>query len=384
MSKIYLDYAAATPMDKQVVAAMQPYFADKFYNPSSDYGPSREVKNDLSEARKTIASLIGAKPAEIIFTAGGTEANNLAISGVATSSIQGELVATDIEHESVLKPLEYIGKWGRKITLVKPEKDGVIKPEKILKAITGKTTLVSVIYANNEIGTIQPIKKIAEGIEQIRRERKAAGNELSLYLHTDACQATNYLDMHAKRLGVDLMSINAGKIYGPKQCGALFVRTGVRLNPLIFGGGQELGLRSGTENIPSIIGFGEAMKITDKIKKDEALRVQKLRDFFWNELIKKIPNMQLNGSLKHRLPNNLNILFPGIDNETLLIQLDELGIMASAGSACSASSAGPSHVLSSIGLSDSEAQSSIRFTLGRNTTKSETIKTVTILNKLSK
>ena len=379
---IYLDYSAATPLDGQALEAMKPYFADKFYNPSSTYSSSKEVKLAVDQARKTVAEILGAKKSEIIFTAGGTEANNLAIIGLAAKFKSGAFVATDIEHESVLEPLEYIKRRGGKVNLVKPDKTGIVKVEDILSKITDKTVLVSVIYANNEIGTIQPISTIGQKLARIRRERKKRGVKMPLYFHSDAAQAVNYLDTHTSRLGVDLMSINSGKIYGPKQCGALFVKGGVELSPLIFGGGQEHGLRSGTQNVPYIIGFAAALQKTANLRKAESARLKKLQNLFIGEIEKNISKVKINGSLKRRLPNNVHLTFEGIDNEELLIRLDEAGIQAASGSACNASSDEPSHVLRAIGLSDEQARSSIRFSLGRQTTGDDIIQTVKTLKNL--
>ncbi len=379
--QIYLDYAAATPLDKRVLAAMEPFFTTKFHNPSSDYAPAREVNAAMEDARRTIAQFLGAKPTEIIFTAGGTEANNLAIAGVASKYPGKRLVATAIEHDSVLKPLEHLAKNGWPLKLVKPKKDGVIDGEKLTAEIDDNTVLVSVMYANNEVGTIQPISKVASRIKEIRRDRAKRGVTTPLYLHSDACQAPQYLDMHVSRLGVDLMVINSDKIYGPKQCGALYVRAGTTLEPIIHGGGQEFGLRSGTENIPAVIGFGEAIKITEAIRAQETERMRKLQAGFAT-LVSQINGVEINGSMKKRLPNNLHVTFPGADNERLLMELDQRGIYASSGSACSAKSDEPSYVLRAMGLSVEQAKSSVRFSLGRQTTARDLKKTFKIIKQL--
>lgn len=378
-NKIYLDYAAATPMDKKVLKAMQPYFSDNFYNPSATYMAGRYAKQDLEEARAKIAHWLGARPSEIIFTAGGTEANNIAIHGVMQANPKGNLVISAIEHDAVIEPASAYD-----CKVAKVDKKGRINIDDLVSKIDNQTVMVSVMQANNEIGTIQPIKEISELIHKIRSQRLKNGNKTPLFLHSDGAQAANYLDLHMARLGIDLFSINGGKIYGPKQSGVLYVKGGVVLKPTVLGGSQEQGLRSGTPNIPAAIGLSEALEIAQKKKKHEVTRLQKLQKLFIDELQKAIPDAIINGSLKTRLPNNIHLTIPGTDNETLLIQLDEAGIMAAAGSACSASSEEPSKVLKAIGLSKDEIQSSLRFTMGRQTTDLDIKKTVQILNSLVK
>lgn len=373
--KIYIDYAATTPLDNEVLAAMQPYFSEKFYNPSANYLEAKSVRKDIDEARKKIAFWLGAKQSEIIFTAGGTEANNLAIHGVLQQYKDSEIVISPVEHDSVMIPAE---KYHAKT--VKADKAGRIDLNDLKRKITNKTVLVSIIYANSEIGTIQPIKDIAKIIKEARQKRV---NKLPLYLHIDACQAGNYLDLHVSRLGVDLMTINGGKIYGPKQSGFLFVKSDVKLSPQILGGGQERGLRSGTENVPAIIGLAEALDKAQKLKNAELKRLQEIQQYFIKELQKNLPKVSVNGSQKHRLPNNVHVTIPKSDNERLLFGLDEAGIMAAAGTACSASNQTPSHVLKAIGLSDKEARSSLRFSMGRNTKKSDIDRIIHTLKKIT-
>ena len=371
---IYLDYAAATPVDPRVMAVMQPYLIDKFYNPSAQYLAAKDVSKAVSTSRAAIAKLIGARPTEIIFTAGGTEANNLAIRGVMEQFPEANLVVSAIEHEAVLEPAVQ-----HRVRLAKVKQDGIIDVEELVACIDDNTALVSVMYANNEIGTIQPLKQIARSLEGIRALRQKKGNKLPLYFHTDACQAASWLDLHVNSLGVDLMTINAGKIYGPKQCGALFVKTGLAIQPQILGGGQEQGRRSGTENVAGIIGFAKALQLVQDIRQKEVLRMQGLQTQFISGLQKALPTVIINGSLKHRLPNNVHITVPDEDNEKLMMQLDESGIQCAVGSACSASNDKPSHVLEAIGLSEKSAQSSLRFSMGNATTASDiktTIKTL--------
>jgi cysteine desulfurase len=360
---IYFDYAAATPLDSKVLAAMQPFYIEKFYNPSATYLPAKAVAQDLGLARTRVAGVLGARPSEVIFTAGGTEANNLAIRGVMEQFPAGNVVVSAVEHESVLAPA---GLYDCRQVAVRP--DGTVDLEALAAAIDEHTVLVSVMYANNEVGTIQPLKQIAEIIEQ---KHKARSSKLPLYFHTDACQAANYLDLHVARLGVDMLTLNGGKIYGPKQSGALYVGARVQLRAQMLGGGQERGLRSGTENVAQSVGLAEALEQTQTMRHEETERLQALQQHFLKQLNHVLPAAVVNGSLKKRLPNNLHITIPGIDNERLLLQLEQVGILAAAGSACSASDEEPSHVLRAMGISEAEAQSSLRFTIGRSTTKEQ-------------
>ncbi len=364
-------------MDPQVLAAMQPYFAEKFYNPSATYAAARAVKKDLEKARARVAQVLGAKPVEIIFTAGGTEANNLAICGVLEQFPEGNIVTSAIEHESVLAPAEL---YEHRLAPVKP--DGIVDLEKLAKLIDEKTVLVSIMYANNEVGTVQPIRDIAKLIAAKRANHTLNATRYPLYFHADAAQAANYLDLHVARLGVDLMTLNGGKIYGPKQSGALFVHSGVELKPHILGGGQERNLRSGTENVAGSIGFAAALELTQAMRRDESTRLAKLQQLFFDLLQAKLPQANSNGSRAKRLPNNVHVTFPGVDNERLLIQLDEAGIQCAAGSACSASSDEPSHVLKAMSLSEADARSSLRFSLGRDTTAADIERTIRTLVQL--
>jgi cysteine desulfurase len=360
---IYLDHAAATPVDKRVLKVMQPFLADNFYNPSATYQPARAVRTVLEAARAKTAHWLGARSSEIIFTAGGTEANNLAIHGVMRRFPSANLAISAIEHESVAKPAA-----GYNCREVAVQPDGRIDMDSLQSQIDDQTVLVSIMYANNEIGTIQPIREIGKLLTEVRQRRRSAGNELPLYFHTDACQGANYLDLHVARLGVDLLTLNGGKIYGPKQSGGLYVKAGTELQPLIEGGGQERGLRSGTENVAAAVGFAEALEIAQTMRREETARLRKLQTQFIELLEKSIPQAVINGSLRYRLPNNIHVTVPGQDNERLLIQLDEAGILAAAGSACSASSQESSPVLQALGLDDAAARASLRFTTGRETT----------------
>jgi cysteine desulfurase len=362
MKKYYFDYAAATPVSEQVQSAMQPYFTDNFYNPSAMYLAAQSIRRDIVSARESIAKILGAKPSEIIFTAGGTEADNLAVQGVMRAFPEANCVVSSIEHDAILEPAKQF-----ECKLAPVLLDGRVDEDKLQKLIDDKTVLLSIMYANNEIGTIQPLANIAKMVRQVRTKRQATGNKLPLYFHTDACQAANYLPLLVNSLGVDLMTLNGGKIYGPKQSGVLFIRSGVILKAQIKGGGQERNLRSGTENIPGLIGFAAALRETAELRNYEQKRLHDLQIKFISDLAKLFPSVKINGSLKHRLPNNVHLSVPGADNERLMMELDERGIMVATGSACSASSDEPSHVLSAIGLSKAESRSSIRITFGRQT-----------------
>jgi cysteine desulfurase len=374
---IYLDYAAATPMDPAVVSVMQPYFSAQFYNPSATYLAAHEVRKDLETARAQVAHWVGARPSEIIFTAGGTEANNLAIRGVMVRYPDGNVVAGAIEHESVLAAAHAYTCREAPVT-----PDGVVDVARLIALVDEHTVLVSVMYANNEVGTIQPIRQIAAALETIRTQRRQAGNKRPLYLHTDAAQAAAYLDLHAARLGVDLLTLNAGKIYGPKQVGCLFVSSKVVLEPQVLGGGQERGLRSGTENVAGAVGFATALQLVQQRRHEEVERLQQLQRHFIDRLEQLAPNVVVNGSRKHRLPNNVHITLPGQDNERLIFELDEHGILCAAGSACSAESGEPSHVLRAMGLPDEAARASLRFTMGIHTTEQDIVTAADALSNI--
>lgn len=370
-STIYLDYAAATPVDEQVLAAMRPYFSEKFYNPSATYLAATIIAKELAEARSKVAHWLGARPTEIIFTAGGTEANNLAVHGIMQKYPEANIVVSAVEHESVLAPAR---QYDCRIAPV--GKDGAVDLAQLAELIDENTILVSVMYANNEVGTIQPIREVAHIVKDKRLQRTS---RVPLYFHTDACQAANYLDLHVSRLGVDMMTLNGGKIYGPKQSGALFVHSNVELEPLIFGGGQEHNMRSGTENVAASIGLSVALDMAQAARHDESRRLQELQKYFLEQIAEKLPGASINGLLKKRLPNNVHVTLSGTDNERLLVQLDEAGILAAAGSACSASDEEPSHVLRAMGLSDDDARASLRFTMGRATDKQMVTRTVEVL-----
>lgn len=374
---IYLDHAAATPLDPIVLDAMTPYFTERFYNPSALYLDAKAVAKDIAEARHVVAKTLGVRPAEITFTAGGTEANNLAIHGVMSQFAGGHMVVSAVEHDSVLESAK---EYNHSLAPVKA--DGRVDVDQLVHLITDNTVLVSVMYVNNELGTVMPVARIAKALDDIRQHRQAQGNPLPLYFHTDAAQAPLYFDLHTTRLGVDMMTLNGGKIYGPKQSGALYASAKVQLAARIVGGGQEFGRRSGTENVAGIIGFSHALQRAAKKRASEHARMLDLQKLFINQLSQQLPQAVVNGSLKNRSPNNVHITIPGTDNERLMMELDEKGIMCAVGSACSASSDEPSHVLTAIGLSDTDAQASLRFTMGHSTTKADVMATVSTLASL--
>ena len=356
---VYLDHAAATPLDPAVLDAMQPYFSDAFYNPSSPYAPAVKVRRDYEAAKAHIAIIIGAKPGELTMTAGATESINLAF-----SSGTGHVVTTVIEHQSVLAAA---GKYEH--TLIDVDKNGRVDPAKIHQAIRPDTWLISVALANNEIGTVQPLSKIAEIIKQVRTERLANGNMTPLYLHSDASQGAGQLDLHVTRLGVDMLTLNAAKVYGPKQVGLLYAARSVRLQPQIVGGGQESGLRSGTENVAGVIGFAKALSLADEHRHGEVTRLSGLRDDLQKKLIEAFPDAIISGHHKYHLAGHLHISFPGLDAERLIFGLEARGVLLATGSACAANKGTRSHVLVAIGLEPSIADGSLRISLGKNTTE---------------
>jgi cysteine desulfurase len=352
---IYLDHAAATPMDEHVLSSMLPYFIDNFYNPSSPYQPAVSVKQSYEDAKHQIAICIGASSSEIIMTAGATESINLAF-----CSIEGHVVTSNIEHPAVLESAKR-----HEHTLVLSDEFGYVSAQKIKDAIRPDTQLVSIALANNELGTIQPLREIATIIKQERLNRLDSGNKTPIYLHSDASQGAGLLDMNVARLGVDMLTLNAGKVYGPKQVGLLWIASHVVIGSQILGGGQERGLRSGTENVPGVIGFAVALKIASDHRKGETERLRKIRDDLQSKLTQAFPKAVVSGHKKHRLAGHLHISFPDIDGERLVFILENRGVLIATGSACAANKGTRSHVLSAIGLSPALADGSVRITLGR-------------------
>lgn len=361
----YLDHAAATPPAPEVLAAMEPYLGEHWANPGSLYGRAQEARRGLEAARAEVADFLGARPGEIVFTSGGTEGANAAIFGVLRSFSRAHWVTSAIEHDAVLSCREPLRREGHEDSVVGVPPSGIIRPEDVYAAIRDDTVLVSLMLANNEIGTLQPVAEVAARIAVIRQERSEKGNELPLYLYTDATQAPNYLPLSVSRLGADLLSLSGSKIYGPRGTGALYIRGGTRWAPLLWGGGQESGRRSGTENVAGAAGLAAALRLAGSRRKDEARRVGELRDAAWRIVQDELPDARLNGDSRHRLPNNLNLTLPGVDGETLIAYLDTAGIEASTGSACASRDEDPSHVLLALGRSREEARSSLRLTFGR-------------------
>jgi cysteine desulfurase len=363
MRRIYLDYAATTPCDPEVIAAMQPYFFDKFGNPSSIHSFGQEAKKGVEEARETAASFLGAKPEEIIFTSGGTESDNFAVKGVAYALRKkgNHIITSEIEHHAVSEAVNFLKETGYDVTSVKVDKYGLVDPADVKKAITDKTILISVMHANNEIGTIEPIAEIG----RIAREKGVA-------FHTDAVQTVGHIPVNVNELNADLLSLSAHKFYGPKGVGALFVRKGVRLERFLHGGGQERGRRGSTHNTPGIVGLGKALQLCQKSMQEESQFHSRLRERLIKGLLEKIPEVYLNGHPTERLPNNVNISVKYIEGESILLSLDMLGIAASTGSACTSESLEPSSVLLAIGLPHEIAHGSLRFSFGR-WTKAEDI-----------
>ena len=359
---IYLDHAAATPLDERVFVSMRPYFSELFYNPSSPYSAALSVRRDYEAAKQVIASTIGAKPDELVMTAGATESVNLAL-----GSIGGHLVTANIEHHAVLEAAKR-----RDHTIVAADEKGIVPVETIAKAIRPDTRLISIALANNELGTIQPLRDIAVLVRSIRTERLARGDTTPLYLHSDASQGAGQIDIHVARLGVDLLTLNAGKVYGPKQVGLLWASSHVRLSPQIVGGGQERGLRSGTENIAGVIGFAKAMELAERHRKSESERLRELRDGLQKQLAGEFGEAVVSGSQKRRLSGHLHISFPGLDAERLVFALEMRGVLVATGSACAANKGTRSHVLTAIGLAPEVADGSLRLTLGHLSTEENT------------
>jgi len=371
MKRFYFDYAATTPTRPEVIKVMKSFWKKYFGNPSSLYYEGRLAKTALTNARKKIAKIINVSPEEIIFTNGGSESVNLAILGSVNfyknQFRRPEIIVSQIEHPAVLETAKYLEKNGVGVISLNVNKNGIIKLNELKKKINQNTLLISIMYANNEIGTIQPIQKIARIIKYFRQKNKT----IFPLFHTDACQAAGYLDIKPKKLGVDLMSLNGSKIYGPKATGLLYKRKDLELTPIIFGGGQEMDYRSGTENVPGIIGFTKALELSQNERNKEVPRLKKLQKYLIANLLKRIPKIIINGDLKNRLPNNINISILDIEGEALLLKLDELGIAISTGSACHSQSLKPSHVLEAIGLPHEFIHGSLRITLGKYTTKKE-------------
>ena len=358
---IYLDHAATTPMRPEILGVMRPYFLERFGNPSSLHSYGLEAREAIEGARKQVAEAIGATPQEIIFTSGGTESDNMALRGVLRTrdDKRDHIITSAIEHPAVLETCKFIERLGHEVTYVPVDRDGRVNPAEVERAIQDNTRLISIMHANNEIGSIQPIAEIG-----------ALAASRNIYVHTDAVQSVGKIPVNVGDINVSMLSISSHKIYGPKGVGCLYIRKGTRLNPLIFGGGHERGLRSGTENVSGIVGFSEAMRLAIADFGDNA-RIQKLRDELIDAVLQEIPYTRLNGGREHRLPNNANFSFSYIEGESLVLRLSAKGVAGSTGSACSSKKLEPSHVLLAIGLDPVDAHGSLRLTLGRDTTKAD-------------
>ena len=367
--RIYLDYNATTPVDREVLDAMLPYFSGNFGNASSIHSAGQRGRSAVDAARESVAALVGAKPSEIVFTCGGTEADNLALFGVVGRAVRRpvHVITTAIEHHAVLNCGQALEKQGVDVTYVPVGRSGIVDPEDVREAIRPETALISAMLANNEIGTIQPI-------EEIRR----ISAEHGICFHCDAVQAAGKLPLDVNRLGVDLLSISAHKIYGPKGVGALYVRTGTELDPIFHGGHHERDRRPGTENVPGIVGLGKAADLAAKSMATDASRLAALRDKFEAALL-SLPGVRLNGDGHNRVPNTCNLYFDAAGGEALVIALDLQGIACSTGAACSSGAVEPSHVLTAMGLSADQARSSLRFSLGRPTTAEEIDRAIEII-----
>ena len=370
MKRIYLDYAATTPIHSEVVKAMLPYFTEAFGNPSSIHSYGQEAKGSIEEARVKVADLIGARSEELVFTSGGTEADNFAIKGIAfaNESKGNHIITSSVEHHAVIETCQFLERRGFRITYLSVDRDGLVDPDDVRKAITDKTTLISVMHANNEMGTIEPIAEIGK-----------VATEAGIYFHTDAVQTVGHISVNVNELGVDLLSISAHKLYGPKGVGALYIRKGTKLTPFMHGGEQERRRRASTENVPGIVGFGKAAELAQHEMGEEVKQLTYLRDQLIKGLLEQIDHTRLNGHPLKRLPNNINISVDFVEGESMLLNLDLEGICASTGSACTSSSLEPSHMLLALGLSHEQAHGSLRFSLGKWTTEEEIERVLDVL-----
>lgn len=369
--QIYMDHSSTTPVDAAVTEAMLPYFSDRFGNPSSLYSIGREARRAMEDARAKVADLIGAKKEEIIFTGSGTESDNLAIKGLAYRNRKkgDHIITSSIEHHAVLYTCKYLETRGFKVTYLPVSKEGLVNPADVEEAITSKTVLITIMHANHEIGTIQPVEEIGK----ITKEK-------NIPFHTDAIQTAGKLPLNVDALGVSLLSLSAHKMYGPKGVGALYIRKGTGLEPLFHGGGHERDIRSGTENVPGIVGFGKAAQLA-KERLPEAAKITKLRDSLIKGVL-EIKDSYLNGHPEKRLPDNANFRFSFIEGESMILNLDMKGVAASTGSACSSKSLEPSHVLLAIGLKHEEAHGSLRFTIGRGNTQDDVDYIISVLPEI--
>lgn len=375
---IYLDSAASTPVADEVIAEMLPYMKQQYGNPSSIHKFGRETTRAIQLARKRVAEMIGASMRELTFTSGGTEADNLAVKGAAVhirnkSPTKNRIITSSIEHDAVLEPCRDLERMGFAVTYLPVTDEGIVRPADLKGAVSDDVSLVSIMYANNEVGTIQPVKELAQ-----------IAHQAGALFHTDAVQAAGKVFIDVKDLKVDMMSMSSHKINGPKGIGALYIRSGLEISPIIHGGGQESELRSGTENVPGIVGFGKACELATKRMNQYTEQVSGLRDYLIKRVLKEIPHSRLNGSKTDRIPNNAHFTFFGVNGEDLIIKLDENGVAASTGSACSVKKQKPSHVLKAMGFSYEEITGSLRLSLGMYNTKEEIDRTVALLSSVVK
>ena len=368
---IYLDNAASTKIHDDVLDSMIPYLKEQYGNPSSIHRYGRLTRKAIEKARKQIAFLINADPSEILITSGGTESNNTALNGIAMKKPSSHIITSSIEHDAILEPCKKLSKNGFDVDYVSVDNFGMVDPANIENKITEKTSIVSIMFGNNEVGTIQPISKIAK-----------ICNSHNVVFHTDAVQAIGKIPIDVKELGVDLLSISSHKLYGPKGIGALYIKNGIDIDPVILGGGQEDGLRSGTENVANIVGFGKACEIAKERFVENTSHMNKLRTSLIEKIHNEIPKVTLNGHPQSRLPNNVHFTFLGINGEDLIIKLDEYGIAASTGSACSVNTQKASHVLESMGFSLEQITGSLRLTVGIFNDEKEITQTVDVLKKI--
>jgi len=378
--KIYFDHSATTSVDKSVFEAMKPFFTNKFGNASSIHSFGQEAIFAVDKARENVARFLGCKTGEVIFTSGATESDNMVIQGMARG-YGGEgkphIITSRIEHPAILEPCQYLEKMGlAEVTYVGVNDSGLVETAEVEKAIKDNTILISIMYVNNEIGTIQPIGEIGEMVKEANRGRKQ-----KIYFHTDAVQALNYCNCSVDKLGVDLLSLSGHKIYGPKGIGALYVRNGTPIEPITFGGHQEYGIRSGTMNTPGIVGLSAAIDLLsdEKNREKENKKIAKLRDYILDGIRSRVDNILINGDLEKRVPSNINFTVIGAEGESLLLLLDDSGFAISTGSACSAGSLKPSHVLLALGRKEEETHGSIRITIGKENTMDEADKFLAIL-----
>ena len=367
---IYLDNAASTAVHPEVVKEMMPYFDTEYGNPSSIHQFGRKAKNAIQKARKQVAALVGAEPDEILFTSGGTESNNTILCGIPTDGLN-HIITSTIEHEAILEPCRHLEKNGVKVTYLSVDEHGMVNPNDITNSINPQTVIVSVMFANNEVGTIQPIKEISK-----------ICNQYQIPLHTDAVQAVGKVPINVKELGIDALSISSHKINGPKGVGALFIKKGLTISPEILGGGQENGMRSGTENVASIVGFGKACEIAQERLNENISHFQTLHSSILSKIVKEIPHVKLNGHPEKRIFNNIHLTFLGVNGEDLIIKLDEHRIAASTGSACSVHTQKASHVLKAMGFNHEQISGSLRISFGYMNTLDEVQQAVEVLKKV--